>query len=158
MVNVASTNVVLPTWLAIGDFNADGKPDFATADFVSGTGVAQGNTGVAINGGMGSFFAPVDYPTGDNAFGVVTADFDGDGRLDLALTNTNTDNFSVLLGNGNGTFQNAVQFPCGHLPRGIATADFNGDGKPDLVIANEGDTTANPPAPSRVDVFLNMSN
>jgi hypothetical protein len=71
---------------------------------------------------------------GEEALQVVTADFNGDGKLDLAVTDNS---FSVLLGNGDGTFQKPVNYSYTGLGIPIATADFNGDGKADLVIANE---------------------
>lgn len=71
---------------------------------------------------------------GEEPFQVVAADFNGDGKLDLAVTDNS---FSVLLGNGDGTFQKPVNFSYSGLGVAVATADINGDGKPDLVIANE---------------------
>src|SRR5262249_50404142 len=62
----------------------------------------------------------------------VAGDFNGDGRLDLATTNTNYDAVAVSLGLGDGTFQSPVLFASNANPRGIATGDFNGDGRLDL--------------------------
>jgi hypothetical protein len=70
------------------------------------------------------------------------ADFNGDGKLDLAHANlANSQNpdgtVSVLLGNGDGTFQTAVTYALGTNadPECVAVGDFNGDGKPDLAVA-----------------------
>ena len=67
------------------------------------------------------------------------ADFNGDGKQDLATANDiGSDNVSVLLGNGNGTFAAEVDYPVGSgvtAPSAIAAADLNGDGKPDLAVA-----------------------
>src|SRR5262245_18189358 len=49
-----------------------------------------------------AFLAPVDYAAGPYAYQVVTANFDGDGRLDLATANIDNDDVSILLGNGVG--------------------------------------------------------
>src|SRR5260370_31211038 len=57
-----------------------------------------------------SFLAPVSYPVGLVPYdprAIVTADFNGDGRLDLAVANFYSGNVSVLLGNADGTFQPA---------------------------------------------------
>src|SRR5947209_4168630 len=54
-----------------------------------------------------SFAAPVSYAAGAGSWGVVTADFNGDGRLDLAVADAGGSTVSILLGNGNGTFQAA---------------------------------------------------
>jgi hypothetical protein len=69
---------------------------------------------------------------GQNAYSVVTADFNGDGNTDAVVTNS--DCICVLLGNGDGTFQTAIPyFPGGIF---ISTGDFNGDHKPDVVVAD----------------------
>jgi hypothetical protein len=65
---------------------------------------------------------------------VVTADFNGDGRLDVAVENGNT--IAVLLGNGDGTFQPYATYPANFNPVILATGDFNGDGAIDLVVTN----------------------
>jgi hypothetical protein len=67
---------------------------------------------------------------------VAVGDFNGDGRLDLAVTNYDSKNVSVLLGNGDGTFGDARNSPTGSGPRSVTVGDFNGDGIPDLAIAN----------------------
>jgi hypothetical protein len=93
-----------------------------------------------------SFAAPVSYNVGThttqglNGFGpqVITGDFNGDGNLDLAVTNTADDSVNILLGNGNGTFQSAVSYDAGlgsgGNPVWLAAADFNGDGNLDLAV------------------------
>ena len=71
---------------------------------------------------------------------LVTADFNGDGKPDLATANSGSNNVTVLLGNGSGGFSAAPSSPfaTGASPQSIAVGDFNGDGKPDLAIANSG--------------------
>ena len=73
--------------------------------------------------------------------GVAVADFNGDGKPDLVVTNRGTNNVSVFLGNGDGTFQAAVNTPVGAQPTAVAVGDFNVDGKPDLAVANAMDGT-----------------
>src|SRR6267143_1107003 len=75
---------------------------------------------------------------GRNPTSVTAGDFNGDGKLDLAVTNEGSNNVSVLLGNGDGTFQAAVSYPAGSGPVSVTSGDFNGDGKADLVVANPG--------------------
>src|SRR5438046_10702304 len=69
---------------------------------------------------------------------MAAADFSGDGALDLAVANTQSNTISILLGAGDGTLENLKQYP---LLEGAAialtTGDFNGDGKPDLAVANQ---------------------
>jgi hypothetical protein len=81
------------------------------------------------------FLPHVDYavPTGPQF--VAIGDFNGDGKLDLAVVGV-FENVSILMGNGDGTFQPYVNYIAGSVPRCIAAGDFNGDGKLDLVISN----------------------
>jgi large repetitive protein len=78
-----------------------------------------------------------DYPYGFTPTFHVAADFNADGRLDLATANAYTNDLSVLLGLGDGSFQAARNYPVGAIPFGIATADFNRDGILDLAAANQ---------------------
>ena len=81
----------MPTSLALGDLNGDGKPDLTVAN--------KGSNGVSVllNQGGGTFAAKVDYPTGLQANCVTLGDLDGDGKLDLAVTNYTGDDITVLL-------------------------------------------------------------
>ena len=75
---------------------------------------------------------------GTAPFGMVAADFDGNGALDLAIANNDDDTVSILLGNGDGTFQTQTTFPTVVGPYGIAAGDLNGDGDIDLVVGSNG--------------------
>jgi hypothetical protein len=96
------------------------------------------------NSGSNSIFslAPTYGSGGSGAFSVAAADVNGDGKLDLIVTNSCDDSncdgtVGVLLGNGDGTFQAAVNYSSGFDTESVAVADVNGDGKPDLLVANE---------------------
>ena len=67
---------------------------------------------------------------------VTNADFNGDGKQDLAAQNFGTDNVSVLLGNGDGTFKAKQDFAVGTNPTSVTSADFDGDGDADLAVSN----------------------
>jgi hypothetical protein len=130
-----STGPITPQYLAIGDFDADGKPDLAVPDF-------EGKTiSTYLNKGNGSFGAPVLTTLSiDNSLGAIVAgDFNGDGKADLAVaTFAPGQDVIVLLGNGDGTF--TVQPPIvgsfGFLYGKVA--DFNGDGYADLFLGGNG--------------------
>ena len=85
------------------------------------------------------FAPPKTYPVGTSPSAVVVGDFNGDGKPDIAVANSGSNNVSILLGNGDGTLQAAVNFDAGNSPASIATGDFNGDGKLDLVVFKPGD-------------------
>ena len=79
---------------------------------------------------------PLTFPIGESGQVVATADFNGDGAADLAVTDAQNSVVSVLLGVGDGTFQSQVTYAVRFNPIGLAIADFNEDGIPDLAVAN----------------------
>lgn len=83
-----------------------------------------------------SFSPAVNYPAGSAPQAVVTGDFNGDGRPDLAVANADASNVGVLLGNTDSTFQATRNFATGIGPISIAVGDFNKDGKLDLATGN----------------------
>jgi hypothetical protein len=65
---------------------------------------------------------------------IAAADFNGDGKIDLAGIDLTESTLSILLGNGDGTFQSPISYSVADYPAGIAVGDFNNDGKPDLAL------------------------
>ncbi len=80
--------------------------------------------------GQSATFTTQAYPLLCNT--QVAADFNGDGKPDLAGSGLNA--ASVMLGNSDGTFRPKTDFPVGVQTQDVAAGDFNGDGKTDLVI------------------------
>jgi hypothetical protein len=124
--------------LAIGDFNGDGKLDFAVC--LVGFSFTTVGVEVFLGNGDGSFTqVPGTMAMGDQTSGIVVADFNGDGKLDLAFADAagNTSNVQVMLGKGDGTFVPAqgspIQMP-GFQPVSTLVGDFLNHGKLDLVV------------------------
>lgn len=127
--------------MAIGDLNADGKPDLA----VGSTSVyPAGVFSVFLGNGNGAFGPKTDYDAGTRPGSVVIGDLNGDGKPDLvtayrSFAPVDGVTLSVLLGNGDGTFGAGTEFGYGIRihPASLATSDLNRDGKADLVVAGE---------------------
>ena len=90
-----------------------------------------------------SFSPATSYRAGPNPQDVVAADFNNDGRLDLATANADSNSVSVLLDNGDGTFQPAQTSATEWAPHRLAVADFNNDGWLDLATRNPYHSGAN---------------
>jgi len=134
----------IPNGLAVGDFNQDGKLDaIAASGYTEGPGSSGSGLAVSLGNGDGTFTPGPNSPIslGVNLQANVAADFNGDGKLDVAVTDSVANTVIVLLGNGNGTFSSPLTIPVGNQPVAILAADFNNDGKLDLCVANYGDGT-----------------
>jgi hypothetical protein len=118
-------------FIAVGDFNGDGIPDLAVANYYSNS------VTVLLGNGDGTFTATATSPaTGGYPVSIAVGDFNGDGILDLAVSNE-SETVTVLLGNGDGTFTATATSPAtGYAPLAIAVGDFNGDGILDLAVTN----------------------
>jgi hypothetical protein len=130
-----------PTAVAIADVNGDHKPDLVVGNNSTG-----GNVGVLLGHGDCRFDAAAMYTGSDwvtpvnigAAWWVAVADFNRDGKPDLAIANAAEEDIGLLAGRGDGTFESRVAVKVGYPVQRLAAADVNGDGIADLVVAHSG--------------------
>ncbi|MGD0921682.1 MAG: choice-of-anchor D domain-containing protein [Terriglobia bacterium] len=134
-----------PTAVIAEDFNGDNKLDLAVADSncdAAGTCSATGFVSVLLGNGNGTFQPHVQYASGSGPQALLVADFNRDGKLDLAVANAGENTVSVFIGQGNGTFGTRNdQSTGGTSPSSVVTADFNGDSNTDVAVVNQGSNT-----------------
>jgi hypothetical protein len=120
-----------------GDFNGDGIPDVAV-----GQDRNDGSTGVTVylGKGDGTFLTGVSYGPSSDIGELAVADFNGDGNLDIAAVDWDTQRVQILLGNGDGTFRIGALLATDTNnepgPGDLVVGDFNKDGKPDIAVSN----------------------
>ena len=137
-----------PVSVAVGDFNKDGKPDLAIAGDCGSSACAQpGNVSVLFGNGDGSFQSAATYAVGYSPSSIVVGDVNGDGNLDVAVSNAcgkdsscqSNGTATLLLGDGKGAFTSGADVELGNSPSAVTLGDLNGDGVPDLVAAYRAD-------------------
>jgi parallel beta-helix repeat protein len=95
---------------------------------------------VATSGGSGRFSTQETLVTNDSVDRVISADFNLDGNLDLAVIGYYTRDVSIRLGNGDGTFRDTLHNPLSGPPNAFAVGDFNSDSIPDLAGTLDNDS------------------
>jgi WD40 repeat protein len=118
--------------VATGDFNGDGKLDFAAVS------TASNSVTVFLGNGDGTFNQQTPITVGSSPAALAIGDFNGDGKLDLAVVNKGSNTVSILLGNGNGTFTAGQTLTTGSSPSAIVVGNFTNSGHQDLAVANSG--------------------
>ena len=121
-----------PVKVVTGDFNNDAYTDIATISTAGG-----GYLGVFLNVNGQYLEGPVWYSVGQVPTGLAAADLDCDGDLDLATSNLDDADVSILLNNGDGIFADAVSYYTTGKPTDIVAADLNGDAGPEVLRGQE---------------------
>ena len=111
--------------VALADFNGDGKPDLAVA-ILEAVGAPKQLT-ILLGNGDGTFQSPLNSPTSDFPVALAAGDFNGDGKLDVAVSDF-SGGIDILLGNGDGTFKppatlSTAVYPSSFLPRILTTTE-----------------------------------
>jgi hypothetical protein len=139
-VNLALTTGAYET--AVADFDGDGRLDIAAACFSANNIQVYRNkmttSPVAGFTNSGSFTNyHVDFPAGNGPVSIAAADFDGDGKMDLVISDNGSDQLTILKNNSvvdSFMFSTAATLTVPSQPLQVITGDFNNDGKPDIVV------------------------
>jgi hypothetical protein len=125
--------------IAVGHFTSSPFPDVAVTRFT-----APGKVSILIGNGAGGFSPPTDINLGPACIapqGIAVADFNNDGKDDLAVTCSASDRVAILLGDGIGAFSSPVFYDVGASPVAITAGFINAaDPSPDLAVADIADS------------------
>jgi hypothetical protein len=127
--------------VAVGDINGDGKPDLIILPAFGANAFAVLMNTTPPGAATPTFAAPKNFAAGNNPSSLAVADLNGDGKLDVIVTNRADGTISVFFnrtapGAAIPTFTGQKTFPAGNNERKVVTADLNGDGKPDIIVLN----------------------
>ena len=145
---ITNDDIVLPSSIAVGDFNADGHPDFVTANFGSSS------ISIVYGNGNGSFSVKTSCSTGVDSqpINLAVGYLNNDQWLDIVVADLINDNIAIFLGYQYIAFTNQQSYPVQVLshPLALVIGDFNNDRILDVAASTDGQATG--------CVFLGMGN
>jgi len=150
----------LAAWAAIADVNGDGIPDIV--DLNGAEGLNHPIAEVLLGNGDGSFKPlPVEAAATMKPNQVIAADLNGDGKLDLAVTDWDQNSVYLFAGNGDGAFGPPTEIGGGVGPGWLFGANLQGQrvpGFPDLVTVDFEPNGFAPPlaAATAVSILYNI--
>lgn len=103
-----------------------------------GLAFASGSGGVTVFTGINGNLVQNTIPVSGTLTGIVTGDFNHDGNLDLAVSDSANSSVHILFGDGTGNFTVSGSYSAGAGPSGLVTADYNHDGNLDLAVSDAG--------------------
>lgn len=130
-----------PLFMVVADVNGDKKVDTINTNIDSGTVTIRLGDGA---GGLGGATPSSTVTVGTQPVAADVADFDGDGRIDIVVSNFVSGTLNLLIGKGDGTFvppDSTTTYSLTSQVGSIAAADFNGDKRPDVIAASNNTTT-----------------
>lgn len=131
----------VPFGIAIGDINADSKPDLAVINSPGSMAEGKGKNGltVLLGDGTGKFttMKGSPYEAGKIPNRIAIGDVNGDGINDIVVSDNDSNKIYLFLMNKNGSVLSQSSITVGNHPKGIAIADLNADGKDDIVVCNQ---------------------
>lgn len=130
-----------PKTIKLGDIDGDGKLDIVVVNTGGSISLFR-NTSTSGSITTGSLAAKVDYTTGSSPYDASLLDVNGDGKVDIAVTNSSSNTVSIFRNTATtgafsaSTLATKVDFTTGTLPRNIVTTDVDGDGLSDIILTN----------------------
>jgi len=160
------TNITLgegPGAIVTADFNGDGQPDLAISEPCGAEPVCfsdtSGHIAILLGRHDGTFFVAPSITVGNIPSALATGDFNGDGKIDIAVANEGASSVTILLNDGHGGFTPVPStVPVEDFPNSIAVGDFNRDGKLDLAVTNSGILVCSPAGCQASAVSIRLGN
>ena len=138
-----------PLDITLGDFNGDNKTDIVVTSPRKQDGIStteDGSMTLFLNNSSSSSSFPftsstIDPSTAEWRQDVISADFNGDNKIDLVVTHTDQDKVKLLRNDGNATFTDNGSLTVGDVPLKLLSGDWNGDNQIDLAVVNRDNST-----------------